>query len=145
MNAQTLNNVIKAKILQDTQKFADRADAQAFMDDAGIDQATMIANLSTIFVARHDIGIVELQEFDEYAGMSIEDAQHKFMLECVTDDNSLEDLIEDAVRSALTWYCLEDWASYYEYIVANVTAMDLDVYKKAVNFLYDGYAVEEAA
>lgn len=143
MNAQTLNNVIKAKILQNTLKFADRPDAQAFQEDAGIDEIQMIATLATIFASRQEFEYIDFPEMDDFAGMSIAEAQHKFIMECVDEETSLEDLIEDSAE--LSWACLEDWASYYEYIVANVTAMDLDVYKKAVNFLYDGYAVEETA
>jgi hypothetical protein len=143
MNAQTLNNVIKAKIEQNTLKFAERQDAQAFQEDAGIDETQMIETLATIFKARQELEYVDFLEFEEYAGMSIEDAQYEFIMECVDEDTTLETLIEDS--STLSWDCWEDWASYYEYINVNVTPMDKDVYEKAVNFLYDGYALEKVA
>ena len=144
MNAQTLNNTIKEKILQNTLKFAERQDAQAFQEDAGIDETQMIEILATIFKARQEHEYVDFaDDFEEYAGMSIEDSQYKFIMECVDEDTTLEVLIEDS--STPSWACWEDWASYYEYINANVTPMDKDVFEKAVKFLYDGYSLEEVA
>ena len=143
MNAQTLNNVIKAKIEQNTLKFAERQDAQAFQEDAGIDETQMIETLATIFKARQELEYIDFLDMDDFAGMSIAEAQHKFIMECVDEDTTLETLIEDS--STLSWDCWEDWASYYEYINVNVTPMDKDVYEKAVNFLYDGYALEKVA
>jgi len=143
MNAQTLDNVIKAKILQNTLKLTDRSDAQALQEDAGINELQMGVDLAMIFKARQELEYVDFQEMDDFAGMSLVEVQHKFIMECVDQDTTLEELIEDS--AAISYACLEDWASYYEYIVSNFGEMSEDVYKKLVSFLYDGYAVEETA
>lgn len=143
MNAQTLNNVIKAKILKNCIQFAERPDAQALQEDAGVNELQMVVDLATIFTARQELEYIDFPEMDDFKGMSIQEAQHKFIMECVDDDTTLEELIEDS--AAISYACLEDWASYYEYIVANFGEMSEDVYKKLVSFLYDGYAVEETA
>lgn len=132
------------------QRDLDNMPAELWMDDADIDETQARMLLDMIFTAKAIASGLDLVENfpNEYGNMNPLEAQYRFIADdCIGEDFNWDQAVDDTINSAMTYYCMDNWDLYYEIIQKLLQIIDLDwfnkdVYSKAVNYLYDGYACD---
>ena len=152
MDRETFHNKIFDGITQAmNRRDLDNMAAELWMEDAGIDESQARMLLDMIFTAKAIAAdALLIKEFpDQYGDCGPLEAQHRFIeRECISEDYTWEQAVEECISSALTYYCMDNWQQYYDIIqILNQDHPELEwfnkeLYGKAVSYLYDGYACD---
>ena len=145
-NATELHNKIIDNICERVEKsytFTD-AGSQYFLEDTGWDVEHAQAVLSGLFTAMYSYDAGQLMEL---SGLECAvEASYKFATEDC-DDMTLEEYADEMASSAMSYACAEPWDVYFEILTGvdkeNKLGLTQELAQKVVNYLYDGYTMEE--
>jgi hypothetical protein len=117
-----------------------------FLEDTGWSVAHAQAVFAGLCIARHVFNAGQLMEITDGVDCFAE-AYYQFGLECL-EDLSWDAIIEDTVSDAMRYACAEPWNAYFDLLTGldkeNALNLTEELAQKVVNYLYDGYRVEEA-